>query len=176
MVILGLGSNIGNRLGYLELAIKYLNEEVINITSVSAIYESPALLKEGSPEEWQVPFFNMAVAIETELEPHELLKQIKIIENKIGRLDRGVWAPREIDIDILAYDGLYIDEENLKIPHAALCERSFALLPLADLCPNWQYPASGKYSGKTASEIALVAFAGKTPAVRTAQRLNLKSA
>ena len=174
MIVLGLGSNIGNKLEYLESAIHYLSESVINITDISPIYESPALLKAGAPADWNTPFFNMAVMGESHLSPQAFLTQIKCIENKVGRHDRGVWAPREIDIDILAYEGLYIDEGNLKIPHISLCERAFALLPLADIAPNWRYPASGQYNGKTAYEIARIVFTADNTTVKTAHRLNLQ--
>jgi len=174
MIVLGLGSNVGKRLEYLEMAIHYLSESVINITDISPIYESPALLKDGAPECWDIPFFNMAVRGETYLAPQELLRHIKMIERRVGRQDRGVWAPREIDIDILAYGGLNVDDSNLKIPHAALCERAFALLPFADIAPNWQYPAVGLYKSKTAYEIVQRAFPAEHATRKTQHRLNLQ--
>ncbi len=149
MIILGLGTNIGERLAYLESAIHHLSA-VLNITAISPIYESPALLKSDSPKEWDISFLNMAIMGETNLSPQELLAQIKDIEKKVGRQDRGIWAPREIDIDILAYDSLIVDESDLKIPHQYLCERAFALLPFADIAPDWCYPGMGE----TAREIA----------------------
>lgn len=173
MLILGLGSNIGERLQYLESAIHYLSESVLRITAVSNIYESPALLKDGAPEDWNINFLNMAIMGETHMLPQELLKHIKSIERKVGRQDRGIWAPREIDIDILAFDSLCINESNLKIPHAGLCERAFALLPFADIAPNWIYPVAGKFKGKTAYNIAEVLGANDTK--RTSHQLSLYS-
>lgn len=154
MIILGLGSNIGERLQYLEFAIKCLSESVLSITAISPIYESPALLKEGAPEEWRIDFLNMAVRGETKLSPQELLLEVKTIEQKIGRQDRGVWAPREIDIDILAYGSSCINQPNLTIPHAALCQRPFALLPFVDIAYEWVYPVEGEYKGKTSRDIS----------------------
>jgi 2-amino-4-hydroxy-6-hydroxymethyldihydropteridine diphosphokinase len=154
MIILGFGSNIGERREYMQAAVRCLQESGVEIVAVSTVYESPALLKPDAPEEWQQPFLNMAVRVATDLSPQDLLKQIKMIEQKIGRKDRGVWAPREIDIDILAYGNLYIDEDNLKIPHVALCSRAFAILPFAEIAPDWRYPVQGKFFDKTACEIA----------------------
>jgi len=153
MVILGLGSNLGERLEYLSKAANKLSKSVIAAIELSPIYESYAVLKNGSPDNWNQKFLNMAVRGETHLSPSELLKQIKMIEKEIGRQDRGIWAPREIDIDILAYDSLTIDNDELTIPHKHLYTRPFALVPLAQIAPNWQCPVDGAFKGKTAYEI-----------------------
>lgn len=153
MIILGLGSNVGDRLANLENAIHNLSESTINITAISPIYESSAMLKPNAPKGWDVPYLNMAIMGETHLAPQALLTQVKCVEKKMGRQDRGIWAPREIDIDILAYDDLFVNESNLQIPHSSLCKRPFALLPLADISPNWRFPQHGEYAGKTAHEI-----------------------
>ena len=162
MIVLGLGTNMGDRLAYLKNAIRYLSKSVLNITAISPVYESPALLKPDAPEEWNINFLNLAIMGETNFAPQELLEQIKIIEKKVGRQDRGIWAPREIDIDILAYDNLILYEDNLQIPHIHLCERAFALLPFADISPDWHYPAKGEFNGKTACEIAKIFADGAT--------------
>ncbi|PIR37567.1 MAG: 2-amino-4-hydroxy-6-hydroxymethyldihydropteridine diphosphokinase [Alphaproteobacteria bacterium CG11_big_fil_rev_8_21_14_0_20_39_49] len=153
MVILGLGSNFGNRMDYLSKAVNKLSKSVLAAVEMSNIYESTAILKNGSPDSWNQKFLNMAIRGETHLSPSELLKQIKMIEKELGRLDRGVWAPREIDIDILAYDNIYINNDELTIPHKHLYTRPFALVPLAELAPNWQCPMEGAFKGKTAYEI-----------------------
>jgi 2-amino-4-hydroxy-6-hydroxymethyldihydropteridine diphosphokinase len=111
MVVLGLGSNIGDRLKYLTQAVNILSKSVLAALEMSPIYEAEAELKIGSPDDWSVPFLNMAIVGETHLTPYELLKKIKMIEKEIGRQDRGIWAPREIDIDILAFGGLAIDND-----------------------------------------------------------------
>ncbi len=174
MIILGLGTNIGDRLAYLEAAIRHLSEVVLNITAVSTIYESAALLKPGAPEDWNISFLNMAIMGETHLSPQALLTQIKYVEKRVGRQDRGEWAPREIDIDILAYDSLHIDESDLKIPHAYLCEREFALLPFAEIAPNWRYPVKGIFEGKSAYEIAK-SFLANRSTCKTDYKLNLQN-
>ncbi len=153
MVILGLGSNCGDRVLHLQSAVAKIGKIVVDLVC-SPIYESAALLPEGAPLEWDITFLNMALCCKTILTPQQLLLEIKAIEKKLGRVERGHWGPREIDIDILAYDDLVINEENLIIPHAHLTARDFALIPLADIAPDWVYPAKGNFYGKTAREIA----------------------
>jgi 2-amino-4-hydroxy-6-hydroxymethyldihydropteridine diphosphokinase/dihydropteroate synthase len=153
VIILGLGSNYGDRLEHLTKAVNRLTKTAITAVETSNIYESVAVLKSGSPDTWNQKFLNMAIRGETHLSPSELLKQIKMIEKELGRQDRGVWAPREIDIDILAYDDLAIDNDELTIPHKHLYTRPFALVPLAELAPNWQCPVEGAFKGKTAYDI-----------------------
>lgn len=145
MVIVGLGSNVGERGGMLDAAVAALCPLLKNMT-LSKRYETPALLLPGSPPEWDVPFLNMAVAGRCALGAQELLSALKALEQKLGRIDRGRWAPREIDLDILAYDDLEIREVNLIVPHPELLNRYFALAPLADVAPDFVI------RGKTARE------------------------
>ncbi len=147
-VILGLGSNVGDKREYLRSAISELSKHIDNIRT-SSIYESPALLPENAPPEWDMPFYNMAIAGSTKLLPQELLSVIKKIEKKLGRNKIGHWSPREIDIDILAMGNLVIAESNLTIPHRDLLERDFALIPLSEIAPDWLHPVAQK----TATEL-----------------------
>ena len=119
----------------------------------SSIYESEALLLPGSPPEWNIPYLNMAIKGYSALEPYALLAEVKAIERKLGRQDRGRWSPREIDIDILAYGEEILRSDMLTIPHASLLERSFALQPFAEIHPHWRYPVPGVDYGKTAGEL-----------------------
>ena len=143
MIVLGLGSNQGDREKFLQEAIYALGNILTNIKT-SSIYESPALLPENAPPEWNINFLNMAIAGDCEITPQELLRKVKEIELKLGRQFRGYWSPREIDIDILAYNSLIIDEENLQIPHKFLHERDFAIIPFAEIYPDWIHPILGK--------------------------------
>lgn len=170
MVVIGLGSNVGDRLQHLSDAVRYLSKFVSNLIT-SSIYESPALLKCDAPDDWNVPFLNMAVKGKTTLSPQLLLERVKQIEKKIGRIDRGVWAPREIDIDILVYGDMQINENDLIVPHAGLCQRAFALLPLADVAPKWRYPVEGQYYGKTANAISEIIVSNNDPIVKTSHVL-----
>jgi len=138
MVIIGLGSNIGERGAMLDVAVAELGRIITNMT-ISKRYETKALLLPGSPLEWDIPFLNMAVAGECALAPLALLAELKNLEQKMGRKDRGRWAPREIDLDILAYGDVAMDEDGLVIPHPELLNRFFVLAPLVDVAPDWQY-------------------------------------
>jgi 2-amino-4-hydroxy-6-hydroxymethyldihydropteridine diphosphokinase/dihydropteroate synthase len=157
MVVLGLGSNFGDRIEYLRAALFALksqsNSSEITVLTVSPLYESAALLPPDAPASWDLPFLNFNILCQTTLDPPALLHHIKGIEGKIGRKNRGRWAPREIDIDILAMGDLCFKSEQLQVPHPGLLARPFALLPLADLFPLWRFPVAGPDLGKTATEL-----------------------
>lgn len=152
-IILGLGSNLGNRAANLQSAIAALPDCLSDIR-FSGIYESAAVLLEGAPAAWNIPYYNMAVSGHTELHPKDLLAVVKDIEQKLGRKQQERWAPREIDMDILAYGEEQVTGEKLTIPHPYLLLRDFALLPLVELWPDWRYPGSGEFAGQRAADIA----------------------
>lgn len=153
MIILGLGSNIGDRVASLRRGIQSLRR-VLDGICVSPVYTSEALLPDAAPAEWDRPFLNLAVAGTSTLRPRELLEAVKAIERDAGRIDRGHWSPRELDIDILAYHNEVVDESDLHVPHRALLMRDFALVPLADVAPGWVYPVPGPSQGMTALALA----------------------
>jgi 2-amino-4-hydroxy-6-hydroxymethyldihydropteridine diphosphokinase len=153
MVILGLGSNKGDRLRHLQQTVSVLSHIMENI-KCSPVYESDALLPAEAPREWDIDFLNMAVCGETELLPRELLSAVKKIEKDLGRTATGHWGPREIDIDILAFGNVVIEEKELVIPHRYLLVRDFALVPLADIAPDWAYPAEGDFYRMKARALA----------------------
>jgi len=152
MVILGLGSNIGDRLAYLRAATEKL-APIVKDMRFSMIVESPAMLPAGATAEHDHPYLNMAVAGTTHLTPRQLLIEVKAIEREVGRIARGFWGAREIDIDILAMGTLTLQEDDLIIPHAGLLKRSFALIPLMQVAPDWRYPVAGEYHNQTAGQI-----------------------
>lgn len=168
MIILGLGSNLGDRLAYLRQALQLLKKlPKLSIRQVSPLYLSNALLPEQAPAAWDLPYLNLAIHCESQLAPLTLLQQLKNIEYIIGRKPaKKQWGPRAIDIDILAWDEAIIDNELLHIPHVALPERPFALWPLADLAPYWVYPLPGPYQGQTATQLSArwgSRFSGEAP-------------
>jgi 2-amino-4-hydroxy-6-hydroxymethyldihydropteridine diphosphokinase/dihydropteroate synthase len=156
MVILGLGSNCGDRLGFLRTAIQKLKathpSSDIDVLAISPLYESDALLPENAPESWNQPFLNLCILCKTHLDPLALLKKIKGIEEQLGRQKRERWAPREIDIDILAMGHLVFESADLKIPHPSLLNRPFALLPFADIAPDWKFPGLESNQNRTIAE------------------------
>jgi len=106
---------------------------------VSPLYET---------EPWgvapQPPFLNAVARVETALAPRPLLDALKAIERAMGRDPSRFGAPREVDLDILLYDGLVLDEPGLVVPHPRLHLRAFALVPLADIAPDLVEPRSGR--------------------------------
>jgi 2-amino-4-hydroxy-6-hydroxymethyldihydropteridine diphosphokinase/dihydropteroate synthase len=155
MIILGLGSNVGDRLENLRKTFHALKKlPGLTIRQVSPIYISDALMPENAPHEWDMPYLNLALRCDTTLQPLDLLHQLKNIEWSIGRKPEvRHWGPRIIDIDILAFDNLIIQNDTLTVPHASLLERPFALWPLADVAPLWRFPLSGQSEGKTAAQL-----------------------
>lgn len=156
LAVLGLGSNEGDRLQHLSRAVAALGRGALPVLShivLSPVYESRALLPAGAPQSWDSAFLNMAVAGETALSPQALLAEVKEMETKLGRRPRGFWGPREIDIDILAYGDTVLDAPDLRIPHRELLLRDFALVPFADVAPDWAYPCAGEYNGVTAKQM-----------------------
>jgi 2-amino-4-hydroxy-6-hydroxymethyldihydropteridine diphosphokinase len=133
-VLLGLGSNIGDRLMFIRLALKRL-ETILKIKVVSSLYESKSLKIDD-----QRNYYNIVINAETCYKPYELLKQIKKVEVTLGRQKRNRWDEREIDIDIIDYNGEIMQSDMLTLPHYDMHNRSFVLLPLLEICPNYIHP------------------------------------
>jgi 2-amino-4-hydroxy-6-hydroxymethyldihydropteridine diphosphokinase/dihydropteroate synthase len=97
---------------------------------------NPALIPENSPKNWNKEFFNIAFSGQVDLSkfhPIKILQIIKNIEAKIGRVDRGKWSPREIDIDIAFIENIFFENENLSIPHKQLVNREFFIKPIMEI-------------------------------------------
>jgi 2-amino-4-hydroxy-6-hydroxymethyldihydropteridine diphosphokinase len=135
---LSLGSNLGDRLGYLMQAIDSISGiPGVNIRKVSSVYETEPVGVSEQPD-----FLNIAAAIKTEMEPLELLRNLKEIEKTIGRIHRERWREREIDIDIIFYGDRRISSVELTIPHASAHLRRFVLEPLAEIASNFRHPVT----------------------------------
>lgn len=145
MIIIGLGTNLGDREANLNLAIEMIEQELLRNVKRSKIIETPPMLPENAPEDWNINFLNIAISGELKRRetPQEALAILKIFETQIGRQPSERWAPREIDLDILAWDNEVVNEPNLQIPHYGLTEREFAIVPFAELAPNWVHPETG---------------------------------
>ena len=134
-IFLLLGSNLGNRLKNLKQASTALEEKEIKILMKSSVYETAAWGKTD-----QQAFLNQVLRVDTSLEPNALLKVILEIELELGRIRKIKWGERLIDIDILYYHQYFLEEDNLKIPHPGIPERRFTLIPLVEICPDFQHP------------------------------------
>lgn len=148
-IFLALGSNVGDSVDNIHYAISLLEEKISSIT-LAPIYTSKAVGYTDQPD-----FFNTAIKAETNLEPLELLKFVKQIEQEIGRVHRFRWGPREIDIDIIFYDDITFKDDLLEIPHPRAHERDFVLLPIADIDKNFIHPTKQKTIETLLSELSI---------------------
>ena len=140
VIYLGLGSNLGDRRTHLTQAIRTLERHAITVLRVSPVVESPALLPDDAPADWNQPFLNAVVECRTENTPTETLAALKQIEQQLGRVATARWAPRPIDIDILLWGREQIATAELTVPHPGLSGRAFVLAPLAALEPHLTIP------------------------------------
>ena len=139
-VLLGLGSNLGQRRRILKEAV----DSLPRVTAVSGVYETDPM---GGPS-GQRKYLNLVVAIESDATPRQLLGMCHRLESAAGRVRGERWGPRQLDIDILYIDGERVDEPDLQVPHPRMWERKFVLAPLADVAPEllregWEDRAEG---------------------------------
>lgn len=135
-VLLGLGSNLGDRETHIKHAIEFIcAQSRANLIAMGPIIETEPV---GVLD--QQLFLNTAVLITTDLSPEALLLHAQGIEADLGRVSKGDYAPRPIDIDILLYDQVILDTPTLTIPHPRFAERVFALGPSAAIVPDWVHP------------------------------------
>ena len=141
VLALGLGTNLGNRLGNLRQAARAIEEDIGPILRASEVFET---------EPWgvtdQLHFLNacLCLDIDGESDPEALLASLKAIERRMGRKETIRWGARLIDIDILLIGDRIYESPALRIPHLHLSERSFVLTPLIQILPGWSHPLTGK--------------------------------
>jgi 2-amino-4-hydroxy-6-hydroxymethyldihydropteridine diphosphokinase len=131
--LVAFGGNVGDARETLDRAVREFCDNRIKLVARSSDYRTPPWGVEDQP-----PFINLCIAVETQVGPHALLDRAQDIERIFGR-DRSQeqrWGPRTLDIDILAYDDLRLDEPDLTLPHPRLFERAFVLVPLAEIVPD----------------------------------------
>lgn len=137
---LGFGSNLGDRLGFLQQARQLLDVlPGVGVVASSDHYRSIAV---GGPA-GQPDFLNAVVAIRTNLQPKSLLQSCLDIERQLGRIRLERWGARTMDIDLLLFGSLQCDCAGLTLPHPRLHERPFVLFPLNELAPNLELPGLG---------------------------------
>lgn len=132
MIFLGLGSNIGDKAKNIHHALQLLKENGVETRRLSGLYKTEPWGIED--QDW---FVNAVCEVRTNLSANELLAVIGKIEGEMGRIRKEKWGPRLIDIDILEFNKMQIQSINLTLPHPFYPQRSFVLLPFADLAPNW---------------------------------------
>ena len=135
-VYLGLGSNLGDRRENLRKALDYIGQR-LHITACSSVYDTEPQENNDQPR-----FLNMVCRAKTIIQPEDLLVLAKGIEARMGRLPGRPNAPRTIDIDILLYGDKVVKTPDLVIPHPKMARRMFVLMPLAEIAPGLEHPAS----------------------------------
>jgi 2-amino-4-hydroxy-6-hydroxymethyldihydropteridine diphosphokinase len=129
---LALGSNLGDRLAHLRGAVDGLTAaEGVVVVAVSRVYETAPV---GGPP--QDPYLNAVVAVDTELDAYALLGVAQQLERDAQRVRAERFGPRTLDVDLLLYDDLRLDDPNLTLPHPRMFERGFVLAPLRDVAPD----------------------------------------
>lgn len=136
---ISIGSNLGDREENCRKAIKLIEIKGIAVRKQSRMYETEPWGIKDQPK-----FINMAIEVETDKKPEELLRVLEEIEKEIGRKETVKWGPRIIDLDILFYDDLILKTPDLEIPHPLLHEREFVLKPLCEIAPDKKHPVTGK--------------------------------
>ena len=141
LVFLGLGTNLGDKERNLTDAILALSLKAGNVLRQSAFYASKSWGFTSDND-----FMNAVVLLETNLSPFDLLTKTQELETQLGRTvhKTGVYVDRLIDIDILLYDTVILNQPALKIPHPLLAERDFVMIPLCELAPGLVHPVLGK--------------------------------
>lgn len=149
-VLLGLGANVGDALATLNAAVYALDDvDGLAVADVSGVYETPPWPPPGTPGAVaQDPFLNLVVRAVTSLEPRALLAELHLVEAAFGR-DRASevrWGPRPLDIDVLTYGELTLDEPDLTIPHPRMHERAFVLVPALEVAPGGSLPDGRRFT------------------------------
>lgn len=141
---LGAGSNVGDRDEHLRHAVLALDaHDRVEVTGVSGVYETEPV---GGVE--QDRYLNLAIEVRTTLGPHDLLSVLHSVEAARGR-DRGAeqrWGPRPLDLDLLLYGDLELDDPDLTVPHPRMHERPFVLIPLLEVHPGGGLPDGTRLS------------------------------
>lgn len=139
-IYIGLGSNLGDRLGNIGRAITLMEESGIKIICRSSVYVSPPWGFEASSD-----FYNAVIEIQTHLGVSELLDLLKQIELQLGRMPKSSsgYESRTMDLDIIDYHGKVLQTDGVQIPHPRMDQRLFVLVPLAEIAPEWTQPLSG---------------------------------
>jgi 2-amino-4-hydroxy-6-hydroxymethyldihydropteridine diphosphokinase len=142
VILIALGANLPSHAGppadTLKRALGELERHGVKILAVSHFYETPAWPDASAPA-----FLNAVAAVETRLQPVELLMLLHGVETALGRLRSVPNAPRTLDLDLVDYDGR-VSSEAVMLPHPRMAARSFVLVPLAEIAPHWRHPVTGQ--------------------------------
>ncbi|TAE56408.1 MAG: 2-amino-4-hydroxy-6-hydroxymethyldihydropteridine diphosphokinase [Nostocales cyanobacterium] len=136
---IALGSNLGNTQANLETALEILDQTPgVRVETHSSWYQTKAV---GPP---QPDYLNGCAILQVTITPQDLLNTLLTIENKLGRVRTERWGARTLDLDLLLYEQLILNQPDLQIPHPRMYERAFVLVPLAEIAGNWREPLQGR--------------------------------
>jgi 2-amino-4-hydroxy-6-hydroxymethyldihydropteridine diphosphokinase len=142
MIVIGLGANVPSKCGApaatLRAALARLESLGLRILAVSSFYRTPAWPDPADP-----PFVNAVATVQTRLQPMELLTLLHQVETEYGRVRSTPNSPRTLDLDLIDHEGLVM-RGTLILPHPRMAQRSFVLVPLAQIAPGWRHPETGE--------------------------------
>jgi 2-amino-4-hydroxy-6-hydroxymethyldihydropteridine diphosphokinase len=139
-IYIGLGSNLGEREAQIRLALDDLARlPASRLIRASSLYDSEPVGETEQPN-----FLNAVAELECELSARQLLWNLQLVERRLGRTRTRRWGPRTIDLDLLLYGNLILDDPDLQVPHPELTRRSFVLVPLVELDPLLVHPGTGQ--------------------------------
>ncbi len=158
---IGLGSNLGDREANLRQALEYLAQAPeTTVVRASSLYDTEPVGVEDQPH-----FLNAVAQLETQLTPRQLLWNLMLVERRLGRVRSQRWGPRTIDLDLLLYEDVVIEDHDLELPHPELAKRSFVLVPLVELEPLLPHPVTRE------TMLALLHRLGARPLVKHGSRI-----
>jgi len=152
--VVGLGSNLGDRLATMRAALREL-AAVARVEATSRVYATAPV---GPP---QPEYLNAAVLVTWDGQASELLEALLAIEQRLGRVRGEKWGPRTIDLDVLWIEGTAVDEPGLLVPHPHLKSRAFALAPMLEVAPGAREPGTGEAYAVPAGQVRVVEEAGR---------------
>lgn len=142
-----LGSNLGDREGNLRRALELLSQNGVEIVKISKFIETEPYGVIDQPR-----FLNGVCQVKTALKPLELLRLLLAVEKEMGRVRLRHWGERNIDLDLLLYEDVIIDTEELRLPHPDMVNRDFVMLPLAEIAPELKHHVLDKTMAELAAE------------------------
>jgi 2-amino-4-hydroxy-6-hydroxymethyldihydropteridine diphosphokinase len=153
--VIAFGANLGDRQATFAKAAALLAAQVGSIQRTSSLIETAALVLPGEDPLAHPPYLNAAWLISTSLRPRETLQQLLLIEKELGRIREKRWAPRTIDLDLIAHDQAIVSSVELTLPHPEMHKRSFVLGPMMEIYPEWRHPVLGRSVAELLSSLRI---------------------
>jgi 2-amino-4-hydroxy-6-hydroxymethyldihydropteridine diphosphokinase len=156
-IVVGLGANLGDRAKALTSATNLIEQKVGKVQAVSSFFETLPLLHPDNPNLEQPNYLNAVLVLTTTKSPQEVLGALASIEQSLGRdrsLEKYPWSARVIDLDLIAYEDLILEQNGLTIPHSQMHKREFVLKPMVEVWPDWKHPKLGRTTQQLLQELS----------------------